>query len=231
MVGSGGAISPDELRAVLTRLSAPAAPDAATGIELIALLEQVKSAAAAAQARQTVAFEAARRAEQTAAGLPAREVGRGIALEVGLARRQSHHHAGNYLGWARILVGELPRSLSALQAGLTTEWRAMLVARETGWLSREHRADVDSQLAPPARPTRRPPRRSRGPPARHAARPGRQGRAAPQNARAACRHHPPGTGHHGLPHRAPAGHPSRRLRGAALRRGEHHRHRRPARPR
>jgi hypothetical protein len=34
-----------------------------------------------------------------------------------------------------------------LRQGETTEWRAMLVARETGWLSARHRAVVDAELA------------------------------------------------------------------------------------
>jgi hypothetical protein len=64
-----------------------------------------------------------------------------------LARRCSPFLARRYVGWAKILTAELPNTLAALQAGATTEWRAMLVARETGWLSREHRAQVDAELA------------------------------------------------------------------------------------
>jgi hypothetical protein len=64
-----------------------------------------------------------------------------------LAKRQSHFHAARYVGWATILTGELPATCTALQTGRTTEWRAMLVARETAWLSRGHRAAVDHAVA------------------------------------------------------------------------------------
>src|SRR6185437_4704058 len=114
----------------------------------IRLLKEIKAQAAAAQARQTAAFVASQRAEQAAAGVPAERVGRGIAAQVGLARRVSPVHASRYVGWATILTSELPCTFAALQAGRVREWRAMLVARETLFLSREHRAVVDAELAP-----------------------------------------------------------------------------------
>jgi hypothetical protein len=52
------------------------------------------------------------------------------------------------VGWAGILTTELPHTLAALQAGWITEWRAQFVARETAWLSAEHRRQVDTELAP-----------------------------------------------------------------------------------
>ena len=42
----------------------------------------------------------------------------------------------------------LPEAFALLRAGRITEWRATLVARETVFLSREHRAAVDAELAP-----------------------------------------------------------------------------------
>ena len=70
-----------------------------------------------------------------------------MAAQVGLARRESPTRARRYLGWAQVLAAELPQTLAALRRGDTTEWRAMLVARETGWLSAEHRCLVDAALA------------------------------------------------------------------------------------
>jgi hypothetical protein len=122
--------------------------DDAVRIDRIRLLEELKSAAAAAQAKETAAFAASQRAAQAAAGLPADRIGRGIAAQVGLARRVSPFHARRYTGWAGILTSELPHTFAALQAGRVSEWRAMLVARETAWLSREDRAAVDAALAP-----------------------------------------------------------------------------------
>jgi uncharacterized protein DUF222/HNH endonuclease len=122
--------------------------DAAAGIEVLGLLEQVKSAAAAAAACQAVVFVDARRAEQTIAGVRSKEVGRGVAHEVALAKRCSPQQARNYLGWARTLTSELPTTLRELRAGRTSEWRAMVMARETGWLSQPNRARVDAEIGP-----------------------------------------------------------------------------------
>ncbi len=138
-----------DVRALVASLAAPpAAGDDGVRIDRIRVLEELKSAAAAAQARETAAFAASQRLEQAAAGVPGERVGRGIAAQVGLARRVSPFHATRYVGWASILTRELPGTFAALQAGQISEWRAMIVARETAWLSRPHRAAVDRDLAP-----------------------------------------------------------------------------------
>jgi hypothetical protein len=133
--------------------SVEAAGAAATSGELINLigrLEELKSVAAAAQARVTAVFAAGQRSEQRAAGVPERKVGTGIAAQVALARRDSPHRGGQHLGLALVLTTELPHTLAALEAGEISEWRATLVARETACLSLAHRRSVDAQLA--ARP-------------------------------------------------------------------------------
>jgi Domain of unknown function (DUF222) len=122
--------------------------DDAERVEQIRAPEQLKAAAAAAQARVTTEFVVSQRGAQAAAGVRARDLGRGVASQVGLARRESPARARRYVGWAAILVGELPHTLAALGRGETTQWRAMIVARETGWLSRAHRAVVDAALGP-----------------------------------------------------------------------------------
>jgi hypothetical protein len=122
--------------------------DDAVLIDQIRLLEELKSVAAAVQARVTARFAASQREAQLDAGVPAERAERGIAAQIGLARRISHFQARRYAGWARILTTELPATFAELEAGKASEWRAMLVARETAWLSREHRAAVDTELAP-----------------------------------------------------------------------------------
>ncbi|HEX3334824.1 MAG TPA: DUF222 domain-containing protein [Jatrophihabitans sp.] len=116
-------------------------------VDRIRLLEVLKSAAAAAQAKEVAAFAASQRAEQGALGVPVDRIGRGVAAQVGLARRISPFQARRYLGWANILTSELPNTFAALQGGRVSEWRAMIVARETAWLSRADRVTVDAQLA------------------------------------------------------------------------------------
>ncbi len=116
-------------------------------VDQIRLLEEIKSAAAAAQVRVTTQFVASQRAAQEVAGVPAEAIGAGIASQVALAKRESPARARRFVGWAGILTTELPNTFTALQQGRITEWRAQIVARETGWLSAEHRARVDAELA------------------------------------------------------------------------------------
>ena len=135
-----------ELVAAVTSM-APAVDDA-DRIERIRQFEVLKAAVAAAQIDETAALAASQRATQAIAGVPTSRKGRGVAGQIGLARRCSPWQAKRYVGWATILTTELPATLAELRAGRTTEWRAMLVARETIWLSREDRAAVDAELAP-----------------------------------------------------------------------------------
>src|SRR5579875_3509513 len=117
-------------------------------IARIRQLEELKGAVAAAQARETAAFVAAQRADQATAGVPAERIGRGIAAQVALARRISPHRAHREVAWSVILTRELPYTFAQLATGRTSEWRALLVARETAWLSRADRATVDRELGP-----------------------------------------------------------------------------------
>ncbi len=137
-----------ELAAAVGRLAGLSTRvDDAERVDRIRLLEQFKAAAAAAQVRMTAAFVSSQRQAQCAAGVPAERLGRGVAAQVALARRESPTRAARYTGWSQVLVSELPETFGALERGETTEWRAMIVARETIWLSRTDRAAVDAALA------------------------------------------------------------------------------------
>ena len=116
-------------------------------IDLLGALEGLKAAAAATQERVTAAFATSQRGAMTAAGVPAGEQGRSIGAQVALARRVSPRQGSRHLGLAEALVGELPQVMNALTAGMTSEWRATLVARETACLSREDRQAVDAALS------------------------------------------------------------------------------------
>ena len=76
-----------------------------------------------------------------------RDLGRGVAAQVALARRDSPVKGGRHLGLAKALVHEMPHTLAALERGLISEWRATLVVRETAGLSRADRRQVDRELA------------------------------------------------------------------------------------
>ncbi len=136
-----------ELTGLVERLSgAESVHTDADRIDLISALETLKAAAAAAQARITVAFDASQRAVQAAAGVPAKEQGRGVAAQVALARRESPHKGNQLLGLAHTLL-QMPHSFHCLATGKTNEHRAKILVRETVILSAEHRAQLDTELA------------------------------------------------------------------------------------
>ncbi len=159
-----GAVAPDALvrassRDLMLRVPSRAAiadavstvpPGTVSGdlIEQLRVLEEMKSAITALQARVAVAFDLAQRAEQAGAGVPASERGQGVGAQVALARRESPNRGSRLLGFAKALVTEMPHTLAALNSGQLNEWRATLLVRETACLSAEDRAAVDEELAP-----------------------------------------------------------------------------------
>jgi hypothetical protein len=116
-------------------------------IDQLRELEDYKSAAAALQARIAVAFDARQRRDQARAGVPAEELGAGIAAQIALARRESPARGSRLLGLAKALVIEMPHALAGLEAGQLNEWRATLLVRETACLSAADRSAVDEELA------------------------------------------------------------------------------------
>ena len=136
-----------QVRGLRARLAAPPRnmPDAER-VDLIRALEELKNAACGAQARLSVDLDASQRAAQAAAGVPARGQGRGVAGQIGLARRESAHRGARYLGLAKVLVREMPHTAAGMSGGWLSEWRATLLAKETACLSAEHRAAVDQAL-------------------------------------------------------------------------------------
>ena len=123
------------------------AGDSAGLINQIRELEDAKSAAAASQARLTVTLDLLQRREQSDAGVPADQLGTGVGAQVALARRESPAKGGRFLGMAKALVTEMPRTLHALEAGQLNEWHATLLVKETACLSAADRAAVDEELA------------------------------------------------------------------------------------
>jgi hypothetical protein len=122
-------------------------------VDLLGELETLKNVACAAQARAAVAFDLAQRAEQRDAGVAASRLGRGVAEQVALARRESPSQGSRLLGLAKALCGssaELPATMALLAAGTLSEWRATLIARETACLDPELRRAVDAEMAPTA---------------------------------------------------------------------------------
>ncbi|MFS3129149.1 HNH endonuclease [Nocardioides sp. Bht2] len=135
------------MQALGARLSAVGCGrDAAALIDLIAALEELKSAACAVQAEAAAVFDTVRRDERALAGVAEARQGAGNGHELGLARKESPHRGRTLLGVGKALVSEMPHTLARLRDGTLTEYRAQILVQQTACLSREHRAFVDEEL-------------------------------------------------------------------------------------
>ncbi|SDL36688.1 HNH endonuclease [Nocardioides sp. YR527] len=123
-------------------------PGASEGelVDWISRLEQVKCTAEAVQAQAAVRLDEAVRERHSAAGVPARKLGEGVASQVALARRVSPERGAKLLGLAKILIAEMPHTFALMKAGLFSQWQATILARETACLSVENRRVIDHRL-------------------------------------------------------------------------------------
>ncbi|MCD4524672.1 HNH endonuclease [Nocardioides sp. cx-173] len=115
-------------------------------VDLLREVEELKCAAAAAQAVAAVRLDESQRQAQVAAGVRAERVGEGIAEQVGLARHESPTKAARLLGLAKVLHHEMPQTMALMRAGRLNEWRATILARETACLPLADRQVVDERL-------------------------------------------------------------------------------------
>ncbi|MFE6647009.1 DUF222 domain-containing protein, partial [Nocardioides sp. NPDC057772] len=118
-------------------------------VDWITRLEAVKCRAEAVQAEAAVCLEEAARARQSAAGVPARKLGEGVASQVALARRVSPARGAKLLGLAKVLIAEMPHTFALMKAGLFSQWQATVLARETACLSLDDRRVIDHELCAP----------------------------------------------------------------------------------
>jgi hypothetical protein len=149
--GGGGVValpSLDEIRGWTRRLGESGRGlDDADRIDLIRALEELKCAAEGAQAEVTADFVLSQREAAARRGVPAARRDRGVAAQIGFAKRESHARGQRDVALAMTLRTELTCTHGALRQGRITAWKATLVARETACLSREHRQLVDEALA------------------------------------------------------------------------------------
>src|SRR3954464_13383891 len=103
-----------DLTTRLARGSAMAMSDA-DRIDFLRAAEALKCALEGAQAQVSVEFERSQRAEQARAGVRSERQGRGIAAQIALARRVSHHRGQRLLHLAQRLEG-MPETSAALRS-------------------------------------------------------------------------------------------------------------------
>ena len=85
----------------------------------------------------------------------------GIVTQLGLARRISPSRAAQDAKFAHDLVHELPATMAALTCGALSQWRAVLIARETAHLSTAPRSSSVRSIPVQGMPARRAAGRSR----------------------------------------------------------------------
>ena len=123
----------DGLLAELAAVVADRRPVAdADRIDRLDRLERVRAAVAAAQTAEMVRFAQSQIAQQLAAGVHPKRIGRGIADQIALACRVSPLEGSRRLGVARALWFELPETYGQFTRGGLHERVAEPVVAETG---------------------------------------------------------------------------------------------------
>jgi hypothetical protein len=116
-------------------------------IDVLRALEELKCAAAGAQAAVTADFAVATNAVRELAEVPARDRLRGVPSQVAHARRVSPARGQQLVGFATVLTREMPCTSAALRAGRMTERSAIALVQETACLELGHRQEVDRRIA------------------------------------------------------------------------------------
>jgi len=119
----------------------------AVRVDRVRRWEQPVAATSAGQASEIVGFARARVEHQLAEEVHPRDVGRGVAEEVGLACRVSPTVAARRLGSARAGWFDLPQTYAALTRGEMGVTVAEVVVAETRHLDCATRRSVDVRLA------------------------------------------------------------------------------------
>ncbi|GAA1490196.1 DUF222 domain-containing protein [Brachybacterium sacelli] len=115
-------------------------------IDSIGALERMKGAISAAQARAEIAFRDSQVELQRRQGVARALRGRGVADQIGLARRITPKQASDQVALHRVLVESLPRTIGLLERGEISEWAAHEVAKNVVVLHDEDRALIDAEL-------------------------------------------------------------------------------------
>jgi hypothetical protein len=120
---------------------------AADRIDVIAALEKLKAAVAAAQLQVVADFATEEEASKRAMGFEARYARRGIPEQVGLATKTSPSSAARQVSRAKALSEQLPETFTLFRRGEVSEWAVNHVVKETSHLGGEDRRLVDKRAA------------------------------------------------------------------------------------
>ena len=115
-------------------------------IDRLDRLERIRAAVAAVQTAEMVRFAQSQTAQQLAADVHPKRIGRGIADQIALACRVSPFEGSRRLGVARALWFELPETYAQLTRGALHERVAECVVTETRHLDPTQRHAVDAQV-------------------------------------------------------------------------------------
>ena len=116
-------------------------------IDLIRALDELTCSARAEQAELAADLDASMRAKAAAQGVPPERQGRGVAAQIGFARRESLHRAEQHLQLAKVIRSEMPCTRAAWRDGKIDEYTASQLTKATACLSREDRLAVDAEVA------------------------------------------------------------------------------------
>lgn len=114
--------------------------------EKIGMVEEIKGAAAGAQAMSATLMEADVVALRTEAGVRGNNPAYGVGSQIALARRESPDQGRAFLGFADRLIADLPFTLIALLRGKISESQARAIDRETQHLPSAQREEIDAAL-------------------------------------------------------------------------------------
>lgn len=131
----------------LLSVAAPAITSRAH-IDRIAALERLRAVVAGLQAAEEAAFADRQRREQRRAGVKTRDLGRGVAEQIGYARRISPVAAAHHLGVSLALRDRLPQALELLRSGQVSEAQCQILATKTSHLSVTDAKMVDAAISP-----------------------------------------------------------------------------------
>ncbi|MGO1592264.1 DUF222 domain-containing protein, partial [Ancrocorticia sp.] len=126
---------------------APTGTSEAACISRVSVLEDIKSAAAAAQARETAMFLHHRGIAEREAGVPIKKRGLGVGSEIALARRESPQAGSRVVRMAHTLTTTMPNALAALTDGRLAEFTAQKITDEVTALDPPAIAAIDTRMA------------------------------------------------------------------------------------